>query len=311
MTVSRALKNPERLTPETLKKVMDAVRKTGYVPNLAAGSLRTSKTYLIAVFVPALAGLFAEMIQALTNTFAANNYQVMLGQVGYEPSKEAEYLRAVIGRRPDAIVLTGVVHTPEARALLVNSGIPVVETWDMTPTPIDMLVGFSHEEHSAEVCKFLTAKGRKHLAVVSGEDPRSIRRNEAFLKTAKRLGIQRPIIKMVPSPTNHTRGRTTLTELLIERPEIDAIYCSNDMLAMGVLTEAHVRGIDIPNQLSIMGTGDLDFAVSLNPSLTTVQINGALVGSTAAQFIIDRLAGKEPNSKVVKLGFSIIERQST
>lgn len=310
VTVSRAFNDPKQLSPKTLAKVLAAAEKTGYVPNLSAGSLRSSKTRLIAAFVPTLQGHFASMIQALTTRFAAQGYQVVLGQVGYSIEQEAAMLRTVIGRRPDGIVLAGVTHSAESRKLLAFSGIPIVETWDVTPEPIDMLVSFSHEDTSAQVCKFLARKGRSKIAVISGDDPRSLRRNDAFLKAAQELGMALPMIRTVSVPTTHGAGRAALSSLLSEHTDIDAAYCSSDMLAMGVLTEARVRGIKVPQQLAVVGSGDLDFAATLDPSLTTVRIDGALLGQTAAEFIIDRIEGKERTEKTVSISLPIIERQS-
>jgi LacI family gluconate utilization system Gnt-I transcriptional repressor len=195
--------------------------------------------------------------------------------------------------------------------MLSGSGIPIVETWDTTPNPIDMLVGISHEEISHKICKYLVERGRRHLALISGNDERAIRRNDAFLNAARILGLTPPVIHLLPAPTNHAAGRSALAALLAGYPEMDAVVCSSDMLAMGVLTEAQLRGVSIPQSIALIGAGDMDFAASLNPSLTTVKVDRALLGTTAAQFIIDRLAGKEVINKVVNLDFTLVERQST
>ena len=109
----------------------------------------------------------------------------MLGQSGYAESREDALLEAIIGRRPDGIVLTGIMHSAEGRRRLLAAGIPVVETWDLTPTPIDMLVGFSHAEVGRAVAEFLHAKGRRRLAVVAGDDERARRRHQAFVDAAR------------------------------------------------------------------------------------------------------------------------------
>lgn len=310
VTVSRAINDPRQLSAKTLAKVLAAVERTGYVPNISAGSLRSSRTRLIAAFVPNLQAHFASMIQAMTNRFAEHRYQVLMGQIGYSMEQEAAMLRTVVGRRPDGIVLTGVTHSPEARRLLADSGIPVVETWDLTSDPIDMLVGFSHEETSADVCRFLAGKGRRRLGIISGDDIRSVRRNDAFVATALGMGLALPFVLMVPAPTTHASGRMALAAMLAGRADIDAVYCSSDTLAMGVLTEARMQGIAVPQQISVVGSGDLDFAATLEPSLTTVRINGDLLGRAAADFIIDRLEGRPRAEKSVKLRLPIIQRNS-
>jgi LacI family gluconate utilization system Gnt-I transcriptional repressor len=310
VTVSRALNSPEQLSAKTLARVLAAVEQMGYVPNLSAGSLRSSRTRLIAALMPTLQGHFAAMFEALTNRFAMQGYQVVMGKIGYSVEQEADMLRTIFGRRPDGIILTGVSHSPEARRLLAVAGIPIVETWDVTPEPIDMLVSFSHEETSTQVCRYLFDKGRRRIGVISGDDPRSLRRNKAFSRTAQDLGLVPPVIYTVLAPTTHASGRAALSALLAGHSELDAAYCSSDMLAMGVLTEARVRGISVPRQLAVVGSGDLDFAATLAPSLTTVRIDGGLLGHTAAEFIIDRLEGKNRADKTMTLSLPIIERES-
>jgi len=234
----------------------------------------------------------------------------MLGQVGYAHSREDELLRAIVGRRPDGIVLTGIMHSPEGRRLLQASGIPVVETWDFTPNPIDMLVGLSHEQLGAAVCKHLHAKGRRRLALLSGDDERAARRRKGFYAEAGRLGLREPALQLEKSPTSHTEGRAGLAALLAAQPDIDAVFCSSDMLALGVLTEARARAMAVPDQLAVVGFGDIEFAQTVIPSLTTVRIDGTRMGQTAAGFIADRAEGKTVAEPVVDIGFSIMERES-
>ena len=166
ITVSRAINTPSQVSEPTRIRVQAAISSLGYVPNLIAGGLRSARSHLVTALVPTTTGqLFGEMVQSLTDALELRGYQVMLGQVGYAHSREDELLRAIVGRRPDGIVLTGIMHSPEGRRLLQASGIPVVETWDFTPNPIDMLVGLSHEQLGAAVCKHLHAKGRRRLAL--------------------------------------------------------------------------------------------------------------------------------------------------
>ena len=315
ITASRALNTPEAVSAKVLKKVRDAVAATGYVPNLLAGALASKKSRLVAAVVPNLSGpVFLETIQSLTQTLDAAGYQLMLGQSGYENSREDALLDTIIGRRPDGIVLTGAMHTDEARRKLKASGIPVVETWDLTPTPIDMLVGFSHEAIGTAVARYLHAAGRRRVATISGDDDRSRRRDSAFRKEAAALGMCQdngdvPCCFM-PAPTTLGGGRSGLAQLLDAGVKIDAVFCSSDMLAMGVIIEAAMRGIAIPQQLSLIGLGDLSFARDLQPALTTVRIDGIAIGRTAAQFIMARTEGRTVAQPHCDLGFTIIERDS-
>ena len=120
ITVSRALNTPDRVAPATLAQVRDAVGRTGYVPNLLAGGLASNRSRLVAALVPTIAGsVFLDTIQALTETLAAAGYQLMLGQAGYSGAREDALIDAIVGRRPDGIVLTGLLHSPEGRRRLL------------------------------------------------------------------------------------------------------------------------------------------------------------------------------------------------
>lgn len=310
ITASRALSSPKQVSPEVLKRVTDAVAKTGYVRNGMAGSLASTRSRLVAAVVPTIIGpVFQNSIQALTTALAEEGYQLMLGQSGYVNSREDALLEAIIGRRPDGIVLTGIMHSAEGRKRLMAAGIPVVETWDLTPTPLDMLVGFSHASVGAAVANYLHRKGRRNLAVIAGDDERADRRLHAFEEAARAAGLPAVRSIRVPAPTTLKSGREALAKLLDASP-IDAVFCSSDLLALGVLTEARARGIDVPGKLAVMGFGDLEFAADLEPSLTTVRIDGEAIGRQAAQFIIERAEGRVPDAAVVDVGFQIIERAS-
>jgi len=312
ITASRALNHPDQVSAELLQKVSDAVARTGYVPNLLAGGLASTRSRLVAAVVPTISGLvFLETVQSLTEALAEHGYQLMLGQAGYAGSREDALLEAIIGRRPDGIVLTGILHSAEGRKRLMASGIPVVETWDLTPTPIDMLVGFSHVDVGRSVAQFLHAKGRRRLGVVSGDDERAQRRCDAFCAAALALGLPAVEKVTVPAPTTLERGRSGLTTLLARTQAIDAVFCSSDLLALGVMTQAQVQGIAVPDRMAVVGFGDLEFAADLAPALTTVHIKGAAIGRQAAQFIVERAKGRDVGTKVIDIGFDIAERGST
>ncbi|MEO8152022.1 MAG: LacI family DNA-binding transcriptional regulator [Rhizobacter sp.] len=316
ITASRALNTPDQVAKDTLERVRDAVTRTGYVPNRLAGGLASSHSRLVAAVVPTITGpVFMEMVESLTSALAEAGYQLMLGQSGYTESREDALLDAIIGRRPDGIVLTGIMHSADGRRRLLASNIPVVETWDLTPTPIDMLVGFSHSHAGAAVAQHFHAKGRRRIALLSGDDERAQRRNRSFVDEAVRLGMARvaadiPVLR-VPAPTTLGSGRLGLAKLLEQMPDVDAVSCSSDLLALGVLTEAAARQLKVPDRLAVMGFGDMSFAGDTHPALSTVRIDGTGMGRQAARFIVSRAEGLTIDTKVVDLGFQIVQRSST
>lgn len=314
ITASRAINSPDKVSPDALQRVSEAVQALGYVPNRLAGGLASTRSRLVAALVPTMAGpVFLQTVQSLTQALAEQGYQLMLGQTGYTDPRTGEdlMLEALIGRRPDGIVLTGTLHSAQARQRLQAAGIPVVETWDLCEHPIDMLVGFSHEGVGRAVAEFFHARGWRHWAMVAGDDPRSQRRLQAFGRAALEFGLPPVAVVSVPAPTTLKSGRQALRQLLQDRPAVDAVFCSSDLLALGVLTEARAQGRAVPSQLAVMGFGDLDFAADLEPALSTVRIDGAAMGRQAARFIIDRAEGRDGAQPAVDIGFTLVERSST
>ena len=312
ITASRAVNTPSQVSAEVLQKVLDAVQRTGYVPNRMAGGLASSRSRLIAAVVPSIVvSVFVETIETLNHTLFEAGYQLMLGQTGYSSVREEALLEAIIGRRPDGIFITGIMHSSKGRSRLLASGIPVVETWDLTPTPIDMLIGFSHTDIGREVAHFLIDKKRQQFALVTADDERAIRRATAFQNALIQRRLLPALIDNVGASRTLKSGREALSRILLHKPDVDAIFCSSDLLAMGVLTEALARGIAVPQQLCIVGFGDVPYVADMVPALTTVHINGRDIGSKAAHFLVDRAEGRRVEQPIVDVGFSIVERDST
>jgi len=311
ITVSRALNDPHRVSPEMLARVQEAVSRTGYVPNRVAGGLASNRSRLVAVIIPTLASpMFLGTLQALSESLAAEGYQVMIGESGYDGTREDALLAAIIGRRPDGIVLTGVMHSTEGRRRLLASGIPVVETWDLTPTPIDMLVGFSHEQAGAAAARYLHQCGVRMPAMISADDHRAGLRRQGFAEAARTMGRGKVPVRLVHAPTTIGDGRRALAALLDRHPDIDAVYCSSDLLALGALIEAKARGLAVPARLRIVGFGDLDFAADTDPPLTTLRVDGTAIGHQAARFLVDRIAGRPEGPRIVDLGVTLVPRAS-
>jgi LacI family gluconate utilization system Gnt-I transcriptional repressor len=312
ITASRAINTPNQVSPDVLRKVQEAVQRTGYVPNRMAGGLASSRSRLIAAVVPStVVSVFMETIESLNGTLFDAGYQLMLGQSGYSTEREEVLLEAIIGRRPDGIFITGILPPGRARTRLLASGIPVVETWDLTPTPIDMLIGFSHSDIGREVAQFLIQKGYRRMAIVRAEDERADRRTVAFQETLAQQNLTPALVVNVGASRSLKSGREAMSRLLAQAPETQAIFCSSDLLALGVMTEARARGLAVPDDIAVMGFGDVPFVADMVPALTTVRINGGQIGTLAAGFLMDRAEGRHVDTRIIDVGFSIIERDST
>lgn len=308
ITASRALGNPGLVSAKTIARVQQAVQETGYIPNLLAGGLKSKRSRMVAGIVPALAvSQFMPSVQALTETLAGQGYQLLLGQTGYDVARESLVLNTMISRQPDAIVFTGLVQDAAVRERLRRTGLPVVETWDMSDAPVDMLVGFSQEQVGRAVGACFRARGWQQVGIATAGDQRALQRKAGFEAA---FGRQVPTA-VVPAPSNLERGRLALAGLLAQAPGLQAVACSSDQLAQGVLVEAQARGLRVPQDLAVCGFGNADFAAHLVPTLSTVLIDAPAIGRLAAELVLARCRGETVAQPIVDVGFRIVERQST
>jgi LacI family gluconate utilization system Gnt-I transcriptional repressor len=314
ITVSRALNEPHLVRPVTLAKVQAAVKSTGYVKNMLAGGLASSRSKLVALVLPTISTqTFADMVQGATDRLTGAGYQLLLGISGYEIWREEILVETILSRRPDGVILTGLQHTDSTRQRLLQIGVPVVETWDLAPQPIDMAIGFSHEEVGHACAAHMLERGYRRIGMLSADDPRAGRRNQGFQVALAKHGVTVRVMHNVPAPGALPQGRDGAVKLLDEHPDLDAIYCSSDTLAHGVLIEAQSRGLQVPSQLAVMGFGDLNFCTHTYPPLSTIKVDGARIGAMSAQAILDRLGEQPsaPSERTINTGFELIQRGST
>src|SRR5215831_18200035 len=165
ITVSRVLRAPDLVAPETRARVEEAMRELGYVPNLVAGALASSRTNSIGVLVPTIANsIFADTVQGLSDKLEPLGFSVILAQSRYDAVREDRMLAALLSRRPEAIIMVGSPATEEGSRLLRNARIPIVETWDLPANPIDAVAGFDNYKAGEAVAKHFVTQGRRQLA---------------------------------------------------------------------------------------------------------------------------------------------------
>lgn len=311
ITVSRAIQRPELVSDATREHVLEVVRAMGYVPNLMAGALATSKSRLVAIVLPTIANsIYASVVQAIMDRLAEAGYHTLVGPSGYTPEHEEALLATILGRRPDGIVLTGTFHTQASRERLASAGIPVVEAWDLSEDGLDMQVGFSHEQVGTAVAEHFFAKGYRRWALVGVDDPRALRRGQAVIARLAELGVDNVAVQTLPLPATWEVGRRGLANLLDGGEKPDFIFCSSDTVAFGVLAEASTRGLNVPGNLAVLGFGDTLNGQFANPALSTVSVNATEMGQQVAEALLRRFAGQKAEASV-DTGFSIIERGST
>lgn len=312
ITVSRALRQPEKLSENTRRKVLAAVAQTGYESNPHARALRSGRSTLVAAFVSnILSQQFGLAIQGLAEEIEADGYELMIGQTSYSYAKEVAMIRSLRSLRPAAVMFTGVIELEENRQALRELGIPIVETWAFPRDPIDMLVGFSNVDAGAMAARHLAAQGYRRLAFIGRSGGRGALRLQGFRAEAERNGQTLARVETVEDVRNIADGRAALTRLLAGGNKVDAAFCANDLLATGALIEARARDLAIPSDLAVLGFGDNDTAGEIAPGLTTISMDAHELGRRAGALLRDRLGGREPRQPLQNLALHLIVRGST
>lgn len=318
MTVSRVIRNPVVVADKTREIVQAAIDDLDYIPDIAAGSLSSQRSQTVAVVLPSLhfEG-HARTVDALSRALRQHGFHLLIADNFYSPTEEMELIRAILGRRPAAVVLFNSAHSPTGRKLLKSSGIPVVETWDFPVNPMDSVVGFSHAEVGSALAEHLVGQGYRRIAFLGGPpgaDPRGNERRAGFEATMNARGLDP--FRQLTIEKDHltiTAGKRGIERLLEVYPDTDAVICLTDRVAMGALMECRRRDIKVPDELAITGHGDFDFGEHLIPPLTTTSIDAAAIGKLAAELLLERMAGKRltPARRLINVGFEVIARDSS
>lgn len=312
ITVSRALRQPAKVSAETRRRVLLAIEQLGYIPDLAASGLASRRTGIVAVLLPTIANpVFAETVQGIAETMRTEGgLQILLGDYGYSDARERDLLVALAGRRPDAVICIGLVQEEAPRNLLRGLGVPVVESWDLTDNPLDIVVGFSNEQAGAAMANHMIAGGCRRLAFVGCADARASARAAGFATAAARAGLSVAVI-LLPDSSSLTGGALGVSRLLAEAPECDAAFFGDDLLAAGALLECQRRGIAVPGRLALGGLGNMEIAAALPPGVTTIDVAAREIGRRAAAAVLSRLRGLSDEPPRQDLGFSMLARGST
>lgn len=312
-TVSLYFRRPEGVSPVAREAIARAVADLGYAPNLVAGGLAAAGSRVASLIVPSVRNaFFAETVAALEAALAPHGLHVLLGHTEYDLAREEALVRAALSWAPAAIVLTGLQHTPAARALLEGTRVPVVEIWERGAPPIDMGVGFSHAAVGAAMARRLIGRGRRRIAFCGArlqQDRRAAQRAEGFVAAAREAGVAAAVLDH-PGLADPQAGGLLLDRALREIDGLDGVGASNDLVALGALFEAQRRGIAVPDALALVGFGDMPFAAVCTPPLTTIRPAGDLVGREAARLILARIGGEAPPERAIDTGHVLVERAS-
>ncbi|MFM2355312.1 MAG: hypothetical protein RLZZ528_1048 [Pseudomonadota bacterium] len=297
MTVSRVLRGGTGFSDETRDRVLRQAELLGYVPNRLAAAFGGDKpSTLVGMCVPRLtSGLFAHVLDGVDRALSRLGYQLMIGANDHSAAEEEAWVRQVVSWRPAGLILSGRTHTPATVELLRRSSLPVVEIWDLTTSPIDMSVGFSHFDCGAEIGQHLIRRGRTRAGFVGAlarSDVMGAARLDGFRDALARAGHPLIDAEVLNDAPGFYAGYYGLETLLTRRRDIDVVYFHNDEMAIGGLAYAQARGLRVPEDIGIVGWGGMEAASILPRRLTTTSVPTTAIGKAAAEALVARLKGE-------------------
>jgi LacI family gluconate utilization system Gnt-I transcriptional repressor len=313
MTASRAISQPDMVSPALRARVEQAVAQLGYVPNRAARALASAHSNVIVVLVPSLSNaVFTAVLEGIEDALDADDYQILIGNTRYSDAEEEKLLGTYLQSHPDGILLSGLTHSKRVQQMLASSQVPVVSMMDLASTPDQLSVGFSQLQAGYTMTRYLLDKGYKRIGFMGAQlDERTLKRAEGYRKAMHEAGRYDPQLEtMVADPSTLALGAELLGRMLAATPDVDAIFCCNDDLAHGAIYQCQRRGIAVPGQLAICGFNDLPASAWMNPSVTTIGTPRYRVGFEAASLLRAVIKGETPAATRIDLGFTLMARES-
>ncbi|WP_026621000.1 LacI family DNA-binding transcriptional regulator [Ensifer sp. WSM1721] len=305
-TVSRVLRNHGSFSKKTRDRVMEAVERLGYVPNRIAGTLASAGSRLVAFVIPSLSNIvFPDVLRGASAVLEAHQYQAVFSVTDYDPEQEEALVAAMLAWRPTAVMLAGFEHSEGTLKRLRASGCRVVELLDLDGSPVDLAVGFSNAAAGRASAEFLLKRGYRRIGYVGHDlqrDTRAGKRFGGFCETLGSAGFPLVDREIHAGASSVESGRLGLERLLARQPDLDAVYFSNDDMALGGYFHCLAQGISIPSQLAIFGYNGLDIGRVTPQPLSTIRTPRVATGRVAAELVV---ANAPP--QVIDLGFELIE----
>ena len=211
MTVSRVLRNRADVSVSTREKVLAAAKQLGYVPNKIAGALASQRVNLVGVVIPSLSNMvFPEVLGGVSAALEDSGLQPVFGATDYKAEREENVIYEMLSWRPSGMIVAGLEHTEAARAMLANSGIPIVEIMDIDGEPVDSMVGISHRRAGREMAQTILAAGYKKIGFLGSkmpDDHRARKRLEGFTEALKEAGQDLAEVEHYAGGSSMAKGR--------------------------------------------------------------------------------------------------------
>ncbi len=309
-TVSRFVNNAAVVAPDTGERIREAIAATGYIPNMLAGGLASSKSRMVSVLIPHLSdSMFNDTIEAMVEDLSAAGLNVMLGITGVLASRTDQLIRDAISRRVDAIISSGPL-SEETVELVRRSPAAFIQIWELPQDPIGIAVGFSHSDAGRDIARFVVSRGYRRPHLITAGSARAMERRDAFLAEWRELASGEPSQASVDIPSRFGHARRAFAEMRRLETMPDVVICGSDYLAMGLVIEAQAAGLRVPDELAVMGFGNSAIAGEMRPTITTVDVDGRRIAREAMAAIAAHQKGVPFTQRRIDVGFRIFARES-
>jgi LacI family gluconate utilization system Gnt-I transcriptional repressor len=300
------LRNKGSVSQSTREKILKVAADLHYVPNRIAGTLASMTSKLIGVVIPSVGNtVVPEVLAGANQVLEGAGFQPMIGVSNYDPHREEQLIESILSWRPAGLLVAGLEHTERARAMMKGCGVRVVELLDIDGEGIDIVVGSSHRMAGRKSAEHLLARNYRRIGYVGHDitiDVRAGKRFQGFRDAMAENGLRLVDEELFPeSGSSVEAGRVGLARLLQRQPKLDAIYFSNDDLAIGGYFHCLENGIAVPGQLALFGYNGLEIARLTPQPLSTIRSPRVAMGEAGAKLL---LAGGR--AEVVDMGFELI-----
>ena len=306
-TVSRVLNAPDKVRRDTRERVEAAVAELGYTPHFGGRALASNRTGTIGAVIPTMENaIFARGLQALQEELAEAGYTLLVATSNYDPDREAEQIRALIGRGVDGLVLIGEARDAQVYAMLQRRGTPFVIVWSWRPDSPWPCIGFDNRMAARAIAARVLEFGHTRIAMIAGVtrgNDRASARVDGVRDALAVHGLTLDGANLVESAYTLHAGAEAAARLLAQTPRPTAIICGNDVLAAGALTAIRALGLSVPGDVSVTGFDDIDLAHAVDPELTTVHVPAYEMGNKAVDVIADNI--REGKPKVVHHNYKV------
>lgn len=301
------------ISEEKKEAIRKVVEETGYRPSVQAQTLRTKKTKIIGVILPRIdSAAMGSVVAGILKELDQRGYRLLLADTQNNIVKELEYLSIFSEKQVDGIIFAATVFTAKHKKALKELKNPVV----ILGQHLQGYPSIYHDDYHAtyDLTTTFIKKSRKKLGYVGVfemDEAAGLERRKGFIYAAAMAGLEGIEDRYEIANFNIQSGYEKAKALMEKYPDTDGLICATDSIAVGAMKYLKEQGIQVPEQVMVAGHGDSDMSKVTTPQLTTVHFSYENSGVLAAKLVLDLVAGKESDVKEIKLGYSLIEGESS